>query len=602
MKRIFYISLFLLLNITGTTFARNINFEVTVDSNRISLGSSSRLNLNFYGTKSVPVPDLPDIDGFDLDYVGPSTRMSIINGKVSSSITHTYILIPLKTGTFKIPPTSIEYKGETYTSKPLSIKVVKSAVSPSLPKEQTISEESEEEVQALKDRIFLVMQTEKNKAYEGEIIPVITKLYIGGLAIRDIQYPEISHEGFLMDKFAEPRQSREVINGISYEIIEFETNIFGTREGNLKLGSARLKCNLLIRKQSRSNRAGFPFDDNFFSGFLDTRHTKYPLDLKAKEIPITIMPLPKEKVPANFSGAMGNFGFRLEASPKKVKVGDPITLKMTITGNGNFKSVNPPVLNFGDNFKTYEPEIKQGNQSKIFEQVIIPKKDTIRKIPKVSFSFFDTGSAQYKMIAKGPISIKVSPLPKGEELKVFKSKTSVHRKEILGRNIIYIKDTPGKLRQKDKFLCRNKLFIAIQFIPLLVIISLSIVDKRKKRLETDIRYARHLRAPGKARKNLRQAHRFLDAKETDKFFDAIFKTLQEYLGDKFHLSTAGITSGIIENLKSKNIGAETLDKLRECFDNCDMARYTSSRITKEQMQKTFKLVEQTIDTFERRKG
>jgi hypothetical protein len=81
--------------------------------------------------------------------------MSIHNGNVSSSITHTYILTPLKTGSFKIPSFSVEYNGKKYTSVPISIQVLKNA-STGTPK-QLIKE--------LEDHIFIVMEPEKSEAY-----------------------------------------------------------------------------------------------------------------------------------------------------------------------------------------------------------------------------------------------------------------------------------------------------------------------------------------------------------------------------------------------------------------------------------------------------
>jgi hypothetical protein len=300
---------------------------------------------------------------------------------------------------------------------------------------------------------------------------------------------------------------------------------------------------------------------------------------------------------------MGSFNFSLEAEPREVKTGDPITLKMTITGSGNFNSVNPPEFKPGDNFKVYEPDIRQAQASKTFEQVIIPKNENITEIPEVSFSFFDVTTGEYKTLTKGPIPIKVNPLPKGEELKIFDTKEDeaglISKKEVLGRDIIYIKDSPGNFEKRGMFLCKNRLFMAIQFFPLLLIILIWVLQRRKERLATDIRYARSLMASPKAKKNLKLAYRSLNLRETTKFFDTVFKTLQEYLGDKFHLPSAGITVNIVEELKSYKINPDTLVKIKQCFNRCDTARYASGNITKDEMQKTFDILEEIIDELEK---
>ncbi|MFC1645669.1 BatD family protein, partial [Candidatus Omnitrophota bacterium] len=596
----------LLLICFSPVFAEDISFEVTIDRTRVALGSSLQLSLNFYNTQNISAPDLPDIDGFDWRYLGPSTRISIVNSKVSSSITHMYTLIPLKVGTFTIPSLSAEYEGQTYTSSPITIEVTQGTVGLPQGSQESGSTGS---MQGLEDRVFLIMQVDKKKAYVNEITPVTIKLYINRLTIRDIQFPELLYEGFSVDTFDQPKQYREALGGVVYDVIEFNTNIFATRPGELRLGPATLQCNLLIKKTSRKRSRSPFFDDDFFGsgifdGFFD-RYENYPLNLKSIDIPFEIMALPQEGKPDNFSGTLGSYNFDLQVSPREVKVGDPITLKMIISGEGNFKTINSLSLNFSDAFKVYEPEIEQNQANKTFEQIIIPKSEEITEIPEISFSFFDTNSGTYKTLTKGPIPIEVIPLPEGEELKVYEpsreSTGMFRKKEVLGKDIIYIKNSPGRLKRKGEFLFKKSWFVLIQLLPLVAIMLVFIYQRRKERLQTDIRYARSLRAPRKVRKNIQKVKRLLRLSQADQFFDAVFNTLQEYLGDKFHLPTAGITSDIVNNLAPYNVSQETIDKLRECFGNCDTARFAKSSITKDQMQRTLTLLEDAIDKLERLK-
>ena len=95
-------------------FAKDIRFEASVDRNKVSLGSAITLNLTFYGTRGMPAPKLSEIDGFQSQYKGPSTRMSMVNGKISSSITHIYTLIPMRVGKFRIGHLSFKHKKKSY--------------------------------------------------------------------------------------------------------------------------------------------------------------------------------------------------------------------------------------------------------------------------------------------------------------------------------------------------------------------------------------------------------------------------------------------------------------------------------------------------------
>jgi len=173
------------------------------------------------------------------------------------------------------------------------------------------------------------------------------------------------------------------------------------------------------------------------------------------------------------------------------------------------------------------------------------------------------------------------------------------QKEILGRDIIYIKDHPEPFRQKGKLLYKNKLFIVWQFIPLSLVILVLSLSKKRRRLQTDIRYARSLRAPKSARKNLKKVKQLLNSGNKNKFFDMVYKTLQAYLGDKFHLSSASITSAVVEELKQYSLDDKLIGKIKKCFDGCDLARYAPASIKQEDMEEIGHLIYEIIDELQR---
>ncbi len=591
---VFWILFFVLLSFP--CFAKVINFDITVDRTKVFLGDSIRLNLTFYNTQDIPSPGLPDIDGIETSYIGPSTRMSIVNGKVSSSITHIYKLIPLRIGTFKIGPLSFEYKGDTYIADEIIIEVIDNPDGGSQRTGESTGYNDE-----IKDRIFLVMEPAKRKAYLNEIIPLTIRLYVNRIAVRDIQYPQFMHDGFSVHEFDKPRHYQEVLGGILYDVVEFNTEIFGTRPGEFMLGPALLKCSVVIRKKRSKSFFDDFFDEDIFEDFFN-RYRVSPIKLKSTQVPITILPIPEEGRPEYFNGAVGDFDFELQVNPREIRVGDPVTLRMAIKGKGNFDTVVCPELHSQKDFKVYEPQVKYEEGLKIFEQILIPKKDSIKEIPEISFSFFNPIRKIYRTISKGPTPIVVLKPEEGEDVKIIdipELPSTSFKKEVLGRDIIYIKDIPGRLRPKGEMLCKNKIFIALQFIPILMIISVLIFQRRKDHLLSDVRYARRLQATRKIRRNMVKLQKLLESGQPNKFFDAVFKTLQEYLGDRFYLPTSGISSDVIDKLKLHISNNELLDKLKECFDNCDMVRYAHSEATEAQMRRTFVLFEEIIDALER---
>lgn len=601
--RFLFFTLYVLFATPITLYASDIRFEATVSTSRVSLGQGLQLNLTFHGSQSVPAPDLGDIKGFQSQYTGPSTRVSFVNGKISSSVTHTYTLVPEKTGTFKIGPLSVKYKGKSYTSNPVSVEVLpRSQTQRGSPQRESITSED------LGDRVFLIMEPKKRSVYMNEVIPLTMKLYVGDLSIRDIQYPKFDHEGFSVEDVDQPRQYKEMFNGKRYDVIDFGTQFFAVKEGDFLLGPATLECNLIVKKQRqrRPSFGGF-FDDDIFNDFFG-RYQTYPLAIKAPEISMSVLPLPKEGKPDDFKGATGDFKFHLEAGPMEVKTGDPITLKMTIEGEGNLNTVTPPVLASDKDFKVYEPQAKQEGDKKIFEQILIPETDKVAALPEVRFSFFNPDSERYQTITRSPLPLKVLKT-ESETVKIIESKSTESEstpviKEILGRDIIYIKSDPGEIKEKGPYLYEKVWFWAIQAVALIIFTAFLLIREKREKLRTDTRYARSLKAPGKARQGIKMAGRLIKEKRISEFYDSVFKTLGEYLGDKFHMPVGGITPDIVERLLSeRKYDHEITAKAKEIFMECDAARYTPEEDGKtHKADETFNRMKEVVDYLERQRA
>ncbi len=600
-KQLFCLATIIVLANISFCLAKTVNFELSADKNKISLGSSSQLYLTFNNTQNMQAFNLPEIEGLQFQYLGPSTRMSVVNGQVSSSITHIYTILPLKVGVFKIGPLKFEHQADTYISNELEIEVKEGRI-----ENNTGTEGQDIETADISDKIFLVIQAKKNKAYLNEIVLLTIKLYVNKLGARDIQYPEINHEGIALGEFEQPKQYQETVNGMNYEVIEFNTSIFGLKPGEFRIGPANLKCNLIVRKETQ-RRSPFDSEDFFGSDIFENffgKYQSYPITLKSADIPLTILPFPDENKPKGFSGAIGDFDLEVTASPSEIKTGDPITVKMIVRGDGNFSTANTPTLKSEKDFKTYEPQIKQEKYQKIFEQILMPQNANIREIPEVSFSFFNTRTNSYQTITKGPFPIKVSKPDKEEELKIVEpaqnDKIIFKTEEKLGRDIVFIKAQPGKFSKKGASLYKNKAFFYLHLIPLISFILILILYRINLRLKNDLRFARQIQAPRKAKAGIRKANGYLEKENAKEFYDAVFQTLQEYLGDKFHLPDKGITISVIDDISKHNsIDEGLLNKLREIFRDCDAARYAALETNKQKMVDTLKKLEDIIEYFQK---
>jgi len=603
MKKLFITSVTLaLFLISNYVHAQDISFEASVNTNKLPLVAVLQLSLTFNGAQNVPAPELPAIDGFDARYLGPSTQVSIVNGQYSSSVAHNYNLFPQKVGKFQIPSISVDISGKTYTSESIDVEVFDTpgATTPS------VQDESPQEPLSIKDKIFLTIEVPKTQAYLNEKIPVTIKLFIAKLSVRDVQYPEFKPSGFLTEEFQKPKQYSRTLGGVLYDVVEFNTYIYPTRTGELTIDPAKISCNVLYRSAQRQSPFDGFFDNDFFDhdfGGLFGGIEKYPVNLQSADFTVTVLPLPEEGKPQNFSGAVGQFNFSAQTSPQNVNAGDPVTLRMTLEGDGNLKAVEMPSLKTGRNFKVYDPQIKEEGGKKILEQVVIPTIEGSQQIPQLAFSYFDPQTKIYLTITQGPFDIEVNKSKEEESFKVVEGKKDAVKEEAspedLGRDLIFIKEKPGNFQAIGYHVYKTPAFGGVVIISFLIFVGFSVAHRQTHRLKTDAAYARKLRAPKKAKQGLEQARQFMTPGQQKEFYDAVFKTLQDYFGNKFHLPGGSITVETIAGILKGNNKDFVLERLRMVFSECEMVRYAAVSQDNLKMKEIFARTQEIIDAVER---
>ena len=120
------------------------------------------------------------------------------------------------------------------------------------------------------------------------------------------------------------------------------------------------------------------------------------------------------------------------------------------------------------------------------------------------------------------------------------------------------------------------------------------------RMRTDKSYARYLKAPRRARKGLAHAKGYLGKSEFVNFYDAVSKTLQDYLIGRLNLAKGNIAIDMLEEkLLSAGCDESVLGMLRHVFANCEMARYASSVSGEAEAAKVLEEVEKVIDALEK---
>lgn len=604
------LTIFLLtLIIVTTAYAEDISISADVDRREIALDEQLTLTITVSGNISnIPQPTIPDLKGFTAYSSGRSQNISIINGQVSSAVTFTYILVPNNTGDYALGPFSINYKSQTYSTASIDIKVLprtnRQQLAPPAYTSPQAPEESEGETARGENgkELFIETYVDKLRAYVNEQVTLTFAFYQAVDLFENPSYSPASTTGFWTEDMPPQKKYYKVINGRRYLVTEIKTALFGTSTGEFTIGPARLEASVedLQRFFSRN-----PFDDPF-SMFKRGK----PILLTTGPITVEIMPLPEENKPSSFKGDVGRFDISVNIDKNEVEANQPVTLKIKISGKGNIKTISPPDFPEIPDVKLYdsgsseniskENYIVQGE--KLFEKVIIPKKEGAFTIGPMEYTYFDPVLKEYIKKKLNPVMINAL---KPKEEPVEKQQFSIpgiskEEVELLKSDICYIKTSSPRFKPREAFLYKNKVFLLFTILPLFLLVFLYIYEWYTKRLRTDIGYARSRRAKGAASKRLKEARKIMHKESVKEFYAEIYKAVIEYIGDKLNIPHPSITKDTLED-RLKYIGADKdiIEKVKVLFDTCDMARFASMRFTKDDMHNSLRDAGLIISGLER---
>ena len=296
----------------------------------------------------------------------------------------------------------------------------------------------------------------------------------------------------------------------------------------------------------------------------------------------------------------------MDANPKKLKVGDPITLNMSINGKGNFNTVIMPKVESATGFRVYEPQIKTGENTKEFKQVLIPETDKVTQIPALTFNYFNPYRKEYKSITQGPIAISVEKLKEETQAQVIgpikTSAEDIIKDDEASRDLIYIKESPGEWVARGRRIYRSKTFATGFVLPFVFLNILAIVQNRRNRIRSDSAYAGRIKAFKIQKKAIRNLRRHLRSGDRKEFYERFIKTLQDYLGNRLNIPAAGITYAVIESvLAQKEPDLDIMRKLSRLFEACDQAKFAQSPASDMQVEDDLKELKEIIAYFERKK-
>ncbi|MEY2500495.1 MAG: hypothetical protein QOI07_829 [Verrucomicrobiota bacterium] len=402
--------------LAGRVSAASPTVTAVLSNSSTAVGQPVQLQIKVTGSSSAKPPGQIFVEGLDIRYSGQSQLLEGHNFQFTYSFIYNYTIMPMKAGSFKIPPQMVEAGGSALHTPELTLQVADSGSSQS----PRSSNRSSSQIDPSKIA-FADLMLSKTTAYVGEMIPAVLRVGINiRTPVESLNGAEITGQGFTAQKMRDQKPTVETIDGKTYQVFTFKTALSPARAGKIEIGPVQTTAIVRMPRNPSRNQAmprdlfdlNDPFMDNFFSDPFFAPSVPQEIRFKSQAVTLDVKALPPG-APADFGGAVGNFTLATEAKPKSAQVGDPFTVTATITGRGNFDRVTAPTLEDESGWHKYPPssEFKQDDDvgisgTKKFETVLSAneRKD---KIPARLFSYFDPAKEQYVTLRAEPIPVRV---------------------------------------------------------------------------------------------------------------------------------------------------------------------------------------------------
>ena len=379
----------------GTALAQTVRWEPARGT--LPFNQTSELQLIFEGCEPADDPATPAVPGLQLQAVGRSSNMSIINGRVSQTVALTFHVRASQRSTMTIPSFTVNTnKGR------ITVEAATYAVG-----DATVGNSSVSLDHVANSKVDVPAQV-----WAGQVFPVDYTLDVARRYFHSpgSNAPEWNPAPLAVEEWGKPEVVESVAAGEQRVGIVYRARGYAKEPGDLVLNSASQLVNLT------TGSPGFGF-------FSRPNLEQYAITSPRPQL--TVRPLPPG-APASFSGAVGNFTLESKVVPTAAAVGEPITWTLTLAGAGNWPEIaGLPQREVSRDFRVVQPQARRTmKEGSLFDGtlaedvVLIPSQPGQYEIGPVTWSYFDPESGSYSTISTEKVTVNITapaaqPLPAG---------------------------------------------------------------------------------------------------------------------------------------------------------------------------------------------
>jgi hypothetical protein len=384
-----------LLCMCAVVAARGQSVSWNPSSGSLGRGAASRLELKFDQCEPRGPLKLPAVDGLEFGNPGHNQNMTWNNGVVSRSIGKVFPVRALREGEIVIP----SFEVETDRGR---IRVPEARFNGTAAQVGGGSE-----ARKLSDVAISQLRMDPAEVWEGQVVPIQYTLAVSPRLEAQVGgAPEWNPGKVAFDPFGTPKQREARVGGESWPALAYETRGMALGTGELSLPPVSQRVDF-VQQGGRS-----VFDVFGLGGRPAERHT-----VQSEPPALKVKPLPP--APPDYYKAVGQFKIESKVVPRKVKVGEPITWTLTLSGTGNWPvGLALPPREVSSDFRAVQPKaqrtLEEGTQfsGKLSEDVVlIPQKPGTYTLGRVRYAYFDPVAGKYETITTDEVTVEVEGAP-----------------------------------------------------------------------------------------------------------------------------------------------------------------------------------------------
>ena len=569
----------LVLSIASAHGATNFYAHASATETNVFLGQVFNLDVIVKADEKPAAPDMGTLSDFNATLLVAGQTTSVTNVWL-----YRYALRAKREGDLQVP--SLRF-GKLYT-KAVPIKANKP--------EQT-------------DRMKLGLKLTKRSVYLSEPV-LLTATWdstypFGAIKAVDFHFPILNDTRFQILELYEPgRESKAQTTGLpvhgtrvladrksyqaedrQHQSLTFSKLLIPKKSGTITIGPATLLCAAEKERGTtnpKSRRSAFQYPSYFDNTFFDQNVTGdnwSRIYTESAPLKLEVKPLPIEGRPDLFNGMVGDYTIRVEAEPLNVRVGEPVSLTITITAKDYMENIfleplryQPLLVNQFEIPSDRSLPHREG-KSKIYTQTLRPLSINTREIPPLQLAYFSPASNAYITAQSEPIPLKVA---QAEEIGVFGGSVYQTRLRASEEGIRHNYENPDMLKNR-----RPPLFgwahpfavLGILLLPPLAVGGYSLFALFGEKRHHIHRTAKAARAYKVFRKNAGHIVRSHSMKS--EIYGDLDQVLRAYLGDRLHLKPGALSFRDAEvKLTEAGTEAQAMEELRHLFALCEAYRFT----------------------------